>query len=82
MLMRIPDDVEELVLAFMDMDKKKSLWGISREDLDVLIMSEMECALKPGFIEKNNDPTAFPYKVTARGKEILQILSPCKRSGR
>ncbi len=82
MLMRVPDDVEELVLAFMDMDKKKGLMGISREDLDMLIMSEMECALKPGFIEKNNDSTAFPYKVTARGKEILQILSPCKRSGR
>ena len=48
MLMRIPDDVEELVLAFMDMDKKKGLMGISREDLDVLIMSEMECAAEAG----------------------------------
>jgi hypothetical protein len=80
--MRIPDDVEELVLAFMDIDKKKGLMGISRENLDVLVMSEIECALKPGFIEKNDDPTAFSYRVTKRGKEILQILSPCKRSGR
>jgi hypothetical protein len=79
--MRIPDEVEELVLACMDMDKKKDLMGISREDLDVLIMSEIEGAAKLGYIKKTDD-SGFPYQVTARGKEILQILSPCKRSGR
>lgn len=79
--MRIPDDIEELVLACMDMDKKKDLMGISREDLDVLIMSEIESAAKLGYIEKT-DGSGFPYTVTARGKEILQILAPCKRSGR
>ena len=81
MNMRIPDDIEELVLACMDMDKKKYLMGISREDLDVLIMSEIECAATLNYIEKT-DGSGFPYKVTARGKEILQILAPCKRSGR
>jgi hypothetical protein len=81
MLMRIPDDIEELVLACMDMDKKKDLMGISREDLDMLIMSEIEGAAKLGYIEKA-DGSSFPYIVTVRGKEILQILAPCKRSGR
>ena len=78
--MRIPDDVEELVLAFMDSEKKKDLMGISRDDLDTLILSEIDCVVKPGFLEKVDG--MFPYRVTARGKEILQILAPCKRSGR
>ncbi len=79
--MRIPDDIEELVLSCIDLDKKKNLMGISREDLDVLIISEIGGAEKLGYIEKA-DGSGFPYKVTARGKEILQILAPCKRSGR
>lgn len=79
--MRIPDDVEELVLTCIDLDKKKNLMGISREDLDALIMAEIESAANFGYIEKTSG-SGFPYKVTSRGKEILQILSPCKRSGR
>lgn len=80
--MRIPDDVEDLVLAFMDQEKKKELRWMSREEIDALLMSEISCALKPGFVEKVNDGGGFPYHITDRGKEILKILSPCKRSGR
>lgn len=80
--MRIPDDIEELVLAFTEPEKKKELRWMTREQIDALIMSEICCALEPGYVEKNSDPSGFPYKVTPRGKEILEILAPCKRSGR
>jgi hypothetical protein len=80
--MRIPDDVEELVLAFMDTEKKADLRKMTREQIDALIMSEIGCAVEPGFLEKCEEPEAFPFKVTDRGREILQILAPCKRSGR
>jgi DNA-binding sugar fermentation-stimulating protein len=80
--MRIPDDVEELVLAFMDIEKKADLRWMTREQIDTLIMSEVDCAVEPGYVEKNDEPGAFPFKVTQRGREILQILAPCKRSGR
>ena len=80
--MRIPDDVEELVLAFVDQEKKAGLMKMSREEIDSLVMAEIGCALEPGYLEKRSDPGAFPYQVTKRGREILQILAPCKRSGR
>ncbi len=80
--MRIPDDIEELVLAFMDHEKKRNLMKMGREEIDILIMAEISCALEPGFIEITEDDKKFPYKATARGKEILKMLSPCKRSGR
>jgi hypothetical protein len=80
--MRIPDDIEDLVFAFIEPEKKKELRWMTREEIDALIMSEIDCVLKPGYVEKNSDPSGFPYKVTPKGKEILQILSPCKRSGR
>lgn len=80
--MRIPDEVEELVLAFVEPEKKKDLRWMTREEIDTLIISEIDCALAPGYIEKNKDASGFPYVATLTGKEILQILSPCKRSGR
>lgn len=80
--MHIPDDIEDLILAFIEPEKKKEFQWMSREEIDALIMSKIDCALTPGYIENNNDASGFPYKVTPRGKEILQILSPCKRSGR
>lgn len=80
--MRIPDDVEELVLAFMDTEKKADLRKMTREQIDALIMSEIGCAVGPGFLEKSEEPGTFPFKVTERGREILKILAPCKRSGR
>ncbi len=80
--MRIPDDIEDLVLSFVEPELKKELRWMSREDIDALIMGNMDCVLKQGYVEKNCDSGGFPFKVTPRGKEILQILSPCKRSGR
>jgi hypothetical protein len=80
--MRIPDDIEDLVLAFVEPDKKKEMRWMTREEIDAMIMGEMDRVLRPGYVEKNSDPSGFPYKVTPRGKEILLILSPCKRSGR
>ena len=79
--MRIPDDIEDLVFAFMEPEKKKELMWMNREDIDALIMSGIDIPITHGYIEKNSDPSSFPYKVTPRGWEILQILSPCKRSG-
>jgi hypothetical protein len=80
--MRIPDDVEDLVFAFIDTEKKADLRKMTREQIDVLIMGEIGCAVEPGYLEKNSEPGAFPFMVTQRGREILQILAPCKRSGR
>jgi hypothetical protein len=80
--MRIPDDVEDLVFAFMEPEKKADLRKMNREQIDALIVNEISCVLEPGYVEKNDEPGAFPFKVTPRGREILQILAPCKRSGR
>lgn len=80
--MRIPDDIEDLVLAFVEPERKRELRWMAREEIDSFIMSEIGSILKPGYVEKNDDPAAFPYKVTPRGREILLILSPCKRSGK
>jgi len=44
-------------------------------------MGNMDTVVKAGYVEKNSGE-GFPYIVSARGREILQILSPCKRSGR
>jgi hypothetical protein len=51
-LMRIPDDIEELVLAFMDQEKKKGLMRMSREEIDSLIMSEIAYTVGLGYVEK------------------------------
>jgi hypothetical protein len=80
--MRIPDDIEDLVFAFIEPEKKKELRWMTREDIDALIMSEIGRVIELGYVEKINDQAGFPFMVTLRGKEILQILSPCKRSGR
>jgi hypothetical protein len=80
--MRIPDDVEDLVFAFMETEKKADLRKMNREQIDALILDEIDCAVEPGYLEKNAEPGTFPFKVTPRGREILQILAPCKRSGR
>ncbi len=80
--MRIPDDIEDLVLAFIEPELKKELRWMEREEIDAFIMGNMDRVLKPGYVEKNSDSGGFPFKVTPRGREILQILSPCKRSGR
>ena len=80
--MRIPDDVEELVLAFMDQEKKAGLRKMSREEIDALIMGEIACAIGPGYLEPSVEPGTFPYRVTSKGREVLKILAPCKRSGR
>ncbi len=77
--MRIPDDIEDLVLAFVEPEKKKELRWKTREEIDAFILGEIDCILEPGYAEKNGDPAAFPYKITPRGREILIILSPCKR---
>jgi hypothetical protein len=82
MRMRIPDDVEDLVMAFLEPEEKKELRWMTREQIDALIIAHMDIVLKQGYVEKNSATDGFPYKVTSRGKEILQILSPCKRSGR
>lgn len=80
--MRIPDDIEDLVFAFIEPELKKELRWMSSEEIDALIMGNVGCVLKLGYVKENNDPAGFPFKVTPRGREILQILSPCKRSGR
>jgi len=82
MLMRIPDDIEDLVLAFVEPEKKRDLMRMTREEIDNLIMREIGCAIEPGFVEHNLDSEGFQYRITPRGKEILQMLAPCKRSGR
>jgi hypothetical protein len=80
--MRIPDDIEDLVLAFVEPGLKAELRWMSREQIDGLIVGNIQCVLEPGYVEKNTDPSSFPYKVTTKGREILRILAPCKRSGR
>ena len=80
--MRISDDVEELMFAFMELAKKADLWKTNREQIDALILGAIDCAVEPGYLEKNEEPGAFPFKVTERGREILKILAPCKSSGR
>jgi len=80
--MRIPDDMEDLVLAFIEPEEKKELRWMTGEDIDAFIISHMAIVLELGYVERNGDQSGIPYSVTPRGKEILQILSPCKRSGR
>ncbi len=80
--MRIPDDIEDLVLAFVEPERKKGFRWMTREEIDSFIMGEMGRVADLGYVVKNNDPSRFPYTVTQRGRDILQILSPCKRSGR
>ncbi len=66
----------------MEPEKKNGLMRMSRAEIDELIMREIACAVEPGFLEKSPDKDSFPYRVTPRGREILQMLAPCKRSGR
>lgn len=62
--MCIPDDIEDLVLAFMEPEKKKELRWMTREEIDALILSDIDCALKPRYVEKDSESSGFPYKVT------------------
>lgn len=80
--MRIPDNIEDLVFAFIEPEAKKELRWMTREEINEMILRNIDCVLEPGYVEKSNADGAFPYRVTAKGKAILQILSPCKRSGR
>jgi hypothetical protein len=80
--MRIPDDIEDLVFSFMEPELKKELRWMTRAEIDELIVRKINCALEPGYVEKCDAAGAFPYRITAKGKAILQILAPCKRSGR
>jgi predicted transcriptional regulator len=80
--MRIPGDIEDLVMAFIEPEQKKELRWMTRADIDAFIISHISTILELGYVEKNGDQSVIPYIVTPRGKEILQILSPCKRSGR
>jgi hypothetical protein len=80
--MRIPDDIEDLVLAFIEPEEKKELRWMTRKEIDAFIMSHIAIVLELGYVEKYGDQPGFSYIVTPRGKEILLILSPCKRSGR
>jgi hypothetical protein len=79
--MRIPDDIEDLVLAFVEPEQKRELRWMTREQIDAFIMGNIATVLASGYVEKRQ-AGGFPYIVSARGREILQILSPCKRSGR
>lgn len=79
--MHIPDDIEDLVLAFVEPEQKQELRWMTREQIDAFITGNISAVLEAGYVEKNKSE-GFPYIVSARGKEILQILSPCKRSGR
>jgi hypothetical protein len=80
--MRIPDDIRDLLLAFVEPEKKTGFMKMTYEEIDELLMREITCVVEPGYVEKNDEPGAFPFRVTARGREVLQILAPCKRSGR
>ena len=79
--MRIPDYIEDLVLAFVEPGQKQELRWMTRAEIDIFIMDNISLVEDAGYVEKSTGD-GFPYRVTARGKEILQILSPCKRSGR
>jgi hypothetical protein len=79
--MRIPDDIEELVLAFMEPEMKKGLMHMTRDEIDALVMQGMSTVVSEGYVEASTGQ-AFGYSVTAKGKEIMKILAPCKRSGR
>ncbi len=79
--MRIPDDIEDLVLAFVEPQQKRELRWMTREQIDAFIMGNIETVVAAGYVEKSHGE-GFPYIVSARGRAILQILSPCKRSGR
>ena len=78
----MPDDVRELVLALLDAEKKTGLMRMTWEEIEELIMREIGCAVGPGYLEPDPTPGAFPYRFTEKGREIKQILAPCKRSGR
>ncbi len=79
--MRIPDDIEDIVLAFVEPEQKKEFRWMTREEIDAFILSNITSAIDAGYVEKRACD-GFPYIVTPRGREILQILAPCKRSGR
>jgi hypothetical protein len=80
--MRIPDDIEDLVLPLVEPGKKRNLMRMSRDEINELIMGEIGNVLALGYVEKSNNSAGFPYNVTEKGREILKILAPCKRSGK
>ena len=45
--MRIPDEIEDLVFAFIEPEKKKELRWMTREEIDALILGEIDCTLRP-----------------------------------
>lgn len=79
--MRIPDDIEDLVLAFAGPAAKRELRWMTREQIDAFALAGIPSAVAAGYVGEHAGE-GFPYAVTARGREILGILSPCKRSGR
>jgi hypothetical protein len=80
--MRIPDDIRDLILAFLGPEKKTDFRHMTYEQIDELLLREIACAVEPGYLEKNDGPGEFPYRLTDTGVEVLKIIAPCKRSGR
>ncbi|MGA9140570.1 MAG: hypothetical protein WBZ29_10115 [Methanocella sp.] len=80
--MRIPDDIRDLILAFLEPEKKAGFRFMTYEQIDELLMREIACVVEPGYLVKTDEPGAFPYRLTDKGIEILKIIAPCKRSGR
>ncbi len=80
--MKLPDDIRELLLALLEPEQKRGLMGMTYEEIDQLLFSEIAIAIRPGYLEPNPTPGAFPYIFTEKGREIKQILAPCKRSGK
>ncbi|HUL62443.1 MAG TPA: hypothetical protein VLT35_05220 [Methanocella sp.] len=80
--MRIPDDIRELLLALLEPEAKRGLMRMTYEEIDELLLREITIAVGPGYLEPDPAPGAFPYRFTEKGREVKQILAPCKRSGK
>ena len=80
--MRVPDDIRDLILAFLEPEKKTGFSHMTYEEIDELLLREIACAVEPGYLVKSDEPGAFPYRLTEKGVEVLKIIAPCKRSGR
>jgi hypothetical protein len=80
--MSIPDDIRDIILAFLEPEKKADFRYMTYEQIDELLMREIACVVEPGYLVKNERPGEFPYRLTDKGVEVLKIIAPCKRSGR
>ena len=80
--MKIPDDIREVLISLLEPEKKKNFMKMTWEEIDDLLLREIAVAVEPGYLEPDPTPGAFPYKFTEKGREIKQILAPCKRSGK